>query len=166
VTPTAVASVNPAPVRALPARPNTPAARPKFLPLTGTHPCKLEDKNRLVLPERVREYLGDSGTLFLTPGPEACLWLTCAAGVERRADRFERDAAEHAEAHAAGRLHLAQTERVSADRTGRIAIPEHLAQLAGLRQDVVLIGANDHFEIWDAQRWQEYVRSLTAEPDR
>src|SRR5262249_56447241 len=73
VTPTAVASVNPAPVRALPARPNTPAARAKFLPLTGTHPCKLEDKNRLVLPERVREYLGDSGTLFLTPAPDACL---------------------------------------------------------------------------------------------
>ena len=45
--------------------------------LTGTHPRTLDDKKRLALPKRVREQLGDNlDTLYVTPGPDQCLWNT------------------------------------------------------------------------------------------
>jgi MraZ protein len=55
------------------------------------------------------------------------------------------------------RLYFAQSETVDVDRAGRILVPDRLAQFAGLRHEVAIIGVRDHLEIWDAQRWQEYM---------
>jgi DNA-binding transcriptional regulator/RsmH inhibitor MraZ len=49
--------------------------------LTGTYPRTLDDKKRMALPRRVRELLGDPGTLFVTPGPDQSLWLYTQQGL-------------------------------------------------------------------------------------
>jgi MraZ protein len=125
--------------------------------LTGTHPRTLDDKKRMVLPRRVREQLEDPETLFVTPGPDQCLWLYTQAGLEQLAAKLDQAPATDAEARVFRRLYFAQTEAVDIDRTGRILIPERLVQFAGLRHEVVLIGVRDHLELWDAQRWQRYL---------
>ena len=38
---------------------------------------------------------------------------------------------------------------------GQLSISDKLVQFAGLHQDVVLIGIDEHFELWDAARWRE-----------
>jgi MraZ protein len=125
--------------------------------LTGTHPRTLDDKKRLALPRRVREQLGDPHTLFVTPGPDQCLWLYTQDGLERLAEKLDRSPAADAEVRVFRRLYFAQTEAVDVDRNGRVLIPDRLAQFAGLQHDVVLIGVRDHLELWDAQRWQQYL---------
>jgi len=125
--------------------------------LTGTHPRTLDDKNRLGLPKRVREQLGEPETLFVTPGPDQCLWLYSQAGLERLAEKLDQAPATDAEVRVFRRLYFAQTEAVDVDRTGRILVPERLVQFAGLKHEVVLIGVRDHLELWDAQRWQQYL---------
>ena len=105
--------------------------------LTGTHPRTLDDKKRLALPRRVREQLGEPQTLFVTPGPDQCLWLYTQDGLERLAERLDRSPATDAEVRVFRRLYFAQTESVDVDRNGRILIPERLVQFAGLRHDVV-----------------------------
>jgi MraZ protein len=125
--------------------------------LTGTHARTLDDKNRLALPKRLREQLQDPETLFVTPGPDQCLWLYTRAGLEQLAARLDQSPATDAEARVFRRLYFAQTEAVDVDRTGRILVPERLMQFAGLRREVVLIGVRDHLELWDAERWQQYL---------
>jgi MraZ protein len=125
--------------------------------LTGTHPRTLDDKNRLGLPRRVREQLGEPTTLFVTPGPDQCLWIYSQEGLERLAEKLDQSPATDAEARVFRRLYFAQTESVDVDRTGRILVPERLIQFAGLRHEVVLIGVRDHLELWDARRWQDYL---------
>jgi MraZ protein len=125
--------------------------------LTGTHPRTLDDKKRLALPRRVREQLGDPHTLFVTPGPDQCLWLYTQDGLEQLAEKLDRSPAADAEVRVFRRLYFAQTESVDVDRNGRILIPDRLVQFAGLQHDVVLIGVRDHLELWDAQRWQQYL---------
>jgi MraZ protein len=125
--------------------------------LTGTHPRTLDDKKRMALPKRVREQLEDAETLFVTPGPDQCLWLYTQAGLEQLAAKLDQAPATDAEARVFRRLYFAQTEAVDVDRTGRILIPERLIQFAGLRHEVVLIGVRDHLELWDAQSWQRYL---------
>ena len=46
---------------------------------------------------------------------------------------------------------------VDIDRQGRMAIPAHLRQYAGLQGDVLVLGANDRVELWDPARWEEIV---------
>jgi MraZ protein len=127
--------------------------------LTGTHPRTLDDKKRLALPRRVREQLGEPPTLFVTPGPDQCLWLYTQDGLERLAEKLDRSPAADAEVRVFRRLYFAQTEAVDVDGNGRILIPDRLVQFAGLQHDVILIGVRDHLELWDAQRWQQYLAS-------
>jgi DNA-binding transcriptional regulator/RsmH inhibitor MraZ len=42
-------------------------------------------------------------------------------------------------------------------------IPDRLLQFAGLQHEAVLIGVRDHLELWDGQRWRDY---LTANAPR
>ncbi|HJT75858.1 MAG TPA: division/cell wall cluster transcriptional repressor MraZ [Gemmataceae bacterium] len=125
--------------------------------LTGTSPRTLDDKKRLALPKRLREQMGDPPTLFLTPGPDGCLWVYTQDGLERLAEKLDQAPAAGAEARVFRRLYFAQAEAVDVDRSGRILVPDRLAQFAGLRHDVVLIGVRDHLELWDADRWQQYL---------
>jgi MraZ protein len=125
--------------------------------LTGTHPRTLDDKKRLGLPKRLREQLGEPGTMFVTPGPDQCLWLYTQQALEHLAARLDEAPATDAEARVFRRLYFAQTEAVDLDRAGRILVPERLVQFAGLEHEVVLIGVRDHLELWDGGRWQRYL---------
>ncbi|HEV3115816.1 MAG TPA: division/cell wall cluster transcriptional repressor MraZ [Gemmataceae bacterium] len=125
--------------------------------LTGTHERTLDDKKRFGLPRKLREQLGEADTLFVTPGPDQCLWLFTRAELEQLAARLDQAPAADAEARVFRRLYFAQTEAVDVDRSGRILVPDRLVQFAGLQREVVLIGVRDHLELWDAQRWQQYL---------
>ncbi len=129
--------------------------------LTGTHPRTLDDKNRLGLPKRVREQLGGPETLFVTPGPDQCLWVYTQAGLERLAEKLDQTPVTDAEARASRRLYFAQTEAVDVDRAGRVLLPERLVAYAGLKHEVLLLGVRDHLELWDAERWRQYLAGNT-----
>jgi MraZ protein len=125
--------------------------------LTGTHQRTLDDKKRFAMPRKLREQLGAADTLFVTPGPDQCLWLFTQAELEQLAAKLDQSPAADAEARVFRRLYFAQTEAVDVDKSGRILIPDRLAQFAGLQREVVLLGVRDHLELWDAQRWQQYL---------
>src|SRR5436190_5061515 len=125
--------------------------------LTGTHPRTLDDKNRLALPKRIREVLQDPATLYVTPGPDQSLWIYTQPSLEKLAEKLDQAPATDAEARVFRRLYFAQMEAVDVDRSGRILVPDRLVQFAALGHDVVLLGVRDHLELWDAERWQQYL---------
>jgi MraZ protein len=43
------------------------------------------------------------------------------------------------------------------DGQGRIALPPHLRQYAGIANEAIVVGANDHLEIWSPKSWREYL---------
>jgi MraZ protein len=124
--------------------------------LTGTHIRTLDDKKRLALPKRIREQFGEVTQLFVTPGPDQCLWIFTQEGLEKLSQRLDQSPETGADARVFRRLFFAKTEAVDVDGTGRILIPERLAAFGNLRRDVVLIGVQHHLELWDHERWQEY----------
>ena len=44
----------------------------------------------------------------------------------------------------------------SLDNQGRIAIPQFLAKPVNIEKECVVVGANDHIEIWDKKTWEAY----------
>ncbi len=125
--------------------------------LTGTFSRTLDDRKRLALPKRIREQLEDPETVFVTPGPDQSLWLYSQPALERLWEKVDQAPATDAEARVFRRLYFAQTETVDLDGNGRILIPERLLEFAGLKHEVVLIGVRDHLELWDSERWQQYM---------
>jgi division/cell wall cluster transcriptional repressor MraZ len=144
------------PAKGAPARPRV------VLPLTGTFPCNLDEKRAVTLPRALREQLGCCETVFLSPGPDQCLWLTSKAHLDRLEQRLEQSQAREVDVRVFKRLYFAQTEKAPLSAEGRVAVSERLAQFAGLGQEIILIGADDHCEVWDAVRWKQYTQQKSA----
>jgi MraZ protein len=153
------AEIRPLPVM----HPKAGPTKPKVvLPLTGTYPANLDDKKTMTLPQAMREQLGDTDTLLVSPGPDQCLWLTNQAHLDRLAQRLEQSPAKEIDVRVFKRLYYAQTEKAGVSSEGRVTISERLAQFAGLHQEVVLVGIDDHFELWDAGHWRQYTQQKSG----
>ena len=46
------------------------------------------------------------------------------------------------------------------DKLGRIVLPQALKGYATITRDIKVVGAGDHFELWDTKRWNEYEKRL------
>jgi MraZ protein len=150
-------------VKPLPSLRPRGSAKPKVLmPLTGTFPVNLDDKKVMTLPRSVREQLGHPETVLISPGPDKCLWLTNQAHLERLAQRLDQSPAREADVRVFKRLYYAQTVKAPVNKEGRVALTDRLAAFAGLDQEVVLVGIDDHFEVWDAARWRRYTQARGA----
>jgi MraZ protein len=145
-------------------RVRTAPAKAKLMPLTGTFLGTLEMPKVLNLPQAMRDQLAAEGSILVSPGSDTCLWLTTPAHMDRLVERLERSQAPDADIQAFRRLYFAQAERITMGSDGRITIPERMAQFAGLDKDVVLIGIDDHIEVWDAVRWKRYTQEKSAAP--
>ena len=51
---------------------------------------------------------------------------------------------------------LGNSAELTYDSAGRILIPLHLRKLAGIEENVMIVGGGQYFEIWDQNRLQEY----------
>lgn len=60
------------------------------------------------------------------------------------------------------RFFFAGAAEVEPDKQGRVLIPGHLREYAGLQQNVVVAGVSNRAEIWDSERWRAANETLTA----
>lgn len=48
-----------------------------------------------------------------------------------------------------------ESEQVVVDKSGRICLPEEMANAAGIKDQAVLVGLLDRFEIWNPERYEK-----------
>ena len=124
--------------------------------LIGRYEYSLDPKNRLGIPPKFREALGaEKGRgLFLTSGLEGCLYLFLpsqwAALLHNDLQAFSLPDKEQERAFK--RKFFSEAVEVEPDAQGRVLIPQYLKEHAGLRSDVLVQGAGNRAEIWDAKR--------------
>ena len=121
----------------------------------GTHTPRLDEKGRLFLPAKFRDEL--AGGLVVTKGQERCLFVFPMAEFSRVAEQLRAAPMTHKAARAYSRVFFASAHDEVPDRQGRITIPSHLREYAGLDRDCVVIGASTRVEIWDRQAWDNYL---------
>ncbi len=121
----------------------------------GTHTPLLDDKGRLILPAKFREEL--SGGVVITKGQERCLYVFTAIEFGRIASQLREQPMTHKAARAYGRVFFASAHDEVPDKQGRVTIPAHLRDYAGLDRELVVIGASSRVEIWDRQAWESYL---------
>lgn len=117
----------------------------------GTFEHSLDGKGRLVLPSTFRNELAGKG--FVSQY-ENCLGVWSEEGFAMVANRLTEKVREGQTTHNAVRAFAANAVQVEPDTQGRILIPQRLREFAALEREVVVIGAIDRIEIWNAERWQ------------
>ena len=124
----------------------------------GRYEHSLDTKGRVILPAKFRPQFERGG--FLTQHSEGCIALWTLGEFERQMDSMqERAAAGKADRNRA-RVWASTSAEVEVDRQGRMPIPSHLREFAGLDAEVLVHGAIDRVELWKPAAWTERVQPV------
>ena len=96
-----------------------------------------------------------------SPGPDPCLWLTSVDHLEKLSERLEHSPASEMDVRVFRRLFFGQIEKIPVQE-GKIVIPERLALFGSLEKEIAIVGVEDHFEIWDLERWRKYTQKMST----
>ncbi len=113
----------------------------------------LDAKGRLIIPSKFREQLGQ--TFVVTKGLDGCLYIYASEEWEAFERKLSALPLINKEARRFARFFLAGASAVELDSHGRILLPPHLREFAGLERDVVLVGVGTRIEIWNKAAWEE-----------
>jgi MraZ protein len=132
---------------------------PSTINFIGLYEHTLDSKSRLMIPQAYRDIVSrvePSLKFFLNRGFDECLAMytesTWTEMVQVVKSLKEGELSDE-ETRKFSRWFFSSAVEVVPDKAGRVLVPEHLRQLAGLRKQVVLIGVSDRVEIWDAERY-------------
>jgi MraZ protein len=127
--------------------------------LTGEFGRSIDEKLRVAIPRRLRDAWGcdQQRGIYIAPGTDQSLALYTEEAFARLADRLAQASPTRQDVRTFNRLFYARAQRAELDSQGRVRIPPELAELARLDKEVVLLGVQDHVEVWAADRWKSYL---------
>jgi MraZ protein len=124
----------------------------------GTYEYRLDAKGRLPVPAPFRRGLpGDRPGLVVTQ-LDQCLAAYAPAEWEKLETQLAALPAFSKPVKALTRLLASRAADCALDVQGRILIPAALRAAAGLKDDVVIVGVLNRFEIWTPPAWQEFLQ--------
>jgi MraZ protein len=129
----------------------------------GEYEHTLDEKKRVSLPKSFREQLGKK--MVMTRGLDNCLFVYPLSQWKKVAAKLETLSFAHSDTRGFNRFILSGAAEVEADGAGRILIPDHQKEFAGLKKDVVFAGVSDRVEVWDATRWRSYKERIEKQAD-
>lgn len=116
----------------------------------------LDEKGRLIMPVKYREPLAD-GLVMTRAIDDPCIYVYTRTqwpeleGKLRELPTISSDLARRAQ-----RLIFSNASEEEISKQGRISIPAHLREYAGIEKDVVIAGAGSRIEIWSLANWEKH----------
>ena len=120
----------------------------------GEYQHNLDSKGRIVVPGKFREELHT--TFILTRGLDGCLTIYSLKQWEKMFEELDKLPTTKRAARQYVRMLTSTATECTLDTQGRIQIPGFLAKPVNITKECVVIGANDHIEIWDKKTWENY----------
>ena len=131
--------------------------------MIGKYPAKLDDKNRLFVPAKLRAELG--GTFYVTIGVNCghrCLTVYTEEGWQRLTDKY--DQLPIAQKSGATSLLFIYATECNPDKQFRFGLTQFLLDYAGIGKEVMIVGRAGQAEIWDAAEFKAFEEeNLTPE---
>jgi len=115
----------------------------------------IDDKNRVTIPARWRRR-GTDEFILLAEATHQSLLVMSPEEFSRMSAAAENAPNVSARDRRVFLRHLhSRAQHGSADRQGRLVLPEELCKKVGLKGEVALVGGRGRFEIWNLQRWKK-----------
>ena len=120
--------------------------------LLGEYTQRLDAKNRLTLPAKLRAAFAEGAVV--TKGFDGCLFVFPREGwnsfVESRLERLDPFSKESRDL---GRWFYGGANECELDGQGRVKLTQPLIGHARLDKEIVVAGARDYLEVWNAEAW-------------
>ncbi|HWR83932.1 MAG TPA: division/cell wall cluster transcriptional repressor MraZ [Candidatus Deferrimicrobium sp.] len=134
----------------------------------GRYYTTLDDKGRCSLPAKLRTFVGAGkkplldGSLVLTKGLEGCLILFPKSEWDTIQSRLSAFPFTQRDFRHFSRWFYSSAGIVAPDKNGRILIPSHLIEEAGLKKDLLVIGLDRWVEIWNPERFDYFLKQFSG----
>lgn len=123
----------------------------------GEYQHGVDAKNRIIVPSKFREELGNS--FVLTKGLDGCLYAYPAEEWGKFEEKLKSLPLTSRDARAFTRFFFSGASEIELDKQGRGLIPQNLIEYASIKKEIVSIGVLTRVEIWSKEKWQEYNES-------
>ena len=131
--------------------------------MIGKYSAKLDDKNRLFVPSKLRNEL--EGDFYVTLGVNCghrCLTVYTATDWQQLSDNYNQ--LPISQKGAATSLIFINATQCEPDRQFRFSLTQNLLDYAGITKDVIIVGRAGQAEIWDAEEFAAFeTENLTPE---
>ena len=124
--------------------------------LTGEFRPTLDQKNRIFVPSKLREELGET-FMIVRDVRQKCLKMYSLEGWTEYITPIKQQRRDIAESTM--RLLHSTAAQVTPDSQGRVLIPSKLVEFASLEKNIVVIGCYDYAEIWAENLYEELIAS-------
>ena len=123
--------------------------------MIGKYPAKMDDKNRLFVPAKLRGELGEYFyiTLGLNCGHK-CLTMYTEQDFQTLSENY--NALPISQRSAASSLIFMNAIECSPDKQFRFTVSQFLLDYAGIGKDVMIVGRAGQAEIWDAEEFNRF----------
>ena len=115
----------------------------------------VDGKGRLAIPVKFRPRFAEG--VIVTRWLEHSLAVFPTSRFAELQERVAKLPLADRNAREFSRFLFAGAHEDAPDAQGRITLPRHLRDYAGVGRDTVVIGANDHLEIWAPEAWRDYI---------
>lgn len=131
--------------------------------MIGKYPAKLDDKNRLFVPAKLREELGEN--FYVTIGVNcghSCLTVYTNEDFQTLSQNY--NALPLSQRSAATSLIFMNATECTPDKQYRFSLTQFLLDYAGIGREVMIVGRAGQAEIWDAEEFNRFEsENLTPE---
>lgn len=124
--------------------------------LSGEYRHSMDAKGRVSVPFRCREELGSVVVVSKGIG-EKCLYAFAGNEWNKILEKINSFPISDSKARKVSRFFAGGASECEIDKQGRIMVPAYLREYADLGKNVVLIGAVNRMEIWDAELWSKQL---------
>lgn len=127
----------------------------------GTFNRSLDNKNRIIVPSKLRDALGSK--FYITIGLEGAIELRSEKTFNDFISILNAQSNFSIEARKIKRAWLGNTQEIEVDSQGRFLVPKTYIEKAAIQKDVVLVGIGDLVELWSLEKYNEYNENLDQE---
>ncbi len=124
----------------------------------GESQTSLDEKGRLSVPVQFRSIMDvhDHDVWYITRGFDGALFVFHKEQWQSLLDQGEGFPVLDPRMLDFRRMFLGSVAKVKRDRQGRLGVPAHLREYAGIDREAVLLGVEDHLEIWSKTGWRAF----------
>lgn len=126
----------------------------------GSYKTEFSGKNRLILPRRFRRELGNEDKFYVFLGKNGEVWGFDQENWLKQAESVLNIPLSTDEGRLKRLSFFSRAEECSLDGQGRFILPQEFIEQVRFGKQVLIVGAGDHFEIWDPQVWKEELHSI------
>jgi MraZ protein len=126
----------------------------------GSYEYSVDSKGRMNIPSRLRKYVSPEAndTFIITRGYEQCLFVYPLDEWGKLEESIRLLQSTNPLHRFFTRTLLQHAIESQLDGQSRIIIPKELLQLAGIENEVLILGVLERIEVWNPQTYREYQK--------